>query len=304
MRTGAGWCRRALVAGVAGVMALAGCAADPAARAPQSQHQHQHWRLVWSDSFTGPAGEGVSSGDWRYITGDNGFGNHEVVTMTNSARNTHLDGQGALEITALGRGQSWTSGEIQTRQYFHAPAGGLLRVTASLRQPDPASGLGYWPAFWLLGPGSWPEHGEIDILEDVNGLSGHSGTLHCGNLTDKNPDGTTGACHEPAGIGTDLLRCTGCQQSFHTYSVIVDRLTRGNGSIHWFLDNREFFSLDEHRIGAAAWNNAMRGGFSIIFDVAMGGDYPNSECYCHTPTLATTSGGTMTVRYVSVFARQ
>lgn len=48
----------------------------------------------------------------------------------------------------------------------------------------------------------------------------------------------------------------------------------------------------------------MRDGFSIIFDVAMGGDYPNSECYCHTPTLATTSGGTMTVRYVSVFARR
>jgi hypothetical protein len=24
-------------------------------------------------------------------------------------------------------------------------------MTASIEQPDPASGLGYWPAFWALG---------------------------------------------------------------------------------------------------------------------------------------------------------
>jgi ribonuclease BN (tRNA processing enzyme) len=146
-------------------------------------------------------------------------GNNEVEDMTGATRNVQLDGHGVLRIIALGHGRSWTSGRIQTRRYFRAPAGGLLRVTASIRQPDPASGQGYWPAFWLLGPGSWPQHSEIDILEDVNGLSRHSGTLHCGNLTARNPDGTTGSCHEPAGLGTSLLRCTGCQQRFHTYTT-------------------------------------------------------------------------------------
>ena len=305
MHTRAGRLRRTLIATLAAALALAGCGAD-AAVAPRHpvQPRQPQWRLVWGDSFSGPAGSPVSARGWRYITGDNGFGNHEVVTMTSSARNVHLDGRGALAITALGHGQSWTSGEIQTREYFQVPQGSVLRVAATLRQPDPASGMGYWPAFWLLGPGSWPEHGEIDVVEDVNALSSHSGTLHCGNLTAPNPDGTTGPCHEPAGIGTDLLRCQGCQQGFHTYSAIVDRRIPGSESIHWYLDRREFFSVSERQIGMAAWDQAMRGGFSVILDVAMGGDYPDSECSCHTPTASTSSGGTMTVRYVNVFTRR
>ena len=43
---------------------------------------------------------------------------------------------------------------------------------------------------------------EIDILEDVDSATHYSGTLHCGNLTEKNPDGTTGPCHEGNGFGS------------------------------------------------------------------------------------------------------
>ena len=108
--------------------------------------------------------------------------------MTDSPSNVHLDGYGNLDITALGHGQSWTSGRIQTTSSdFEAPAGGEMAVTASIRQPDPAVGMGYWPAFWMLGPGDWPGTGEIDILEDVNALNMQSGAFHCGNLTPGQP---------------------------------------------------------------------------------------------------------------------
>jgi beta-glucanase (GH16 family) len=94
-----------------------------------------------------------------------------------------------------------------------APAGGELEVTASIQQPT--SGLGYWPAFWMLGPGEWPENGEIDIMEDVNALSELSGTVHCG--TDPG-----GPCNEPNGIGSGLQSCSGCQTGYNTYTMILN----------------------------------------------------------------------------------
>ena len=260
------------------------------------------WNQAWIDDFNGPAGSGVNQSTWQYDTGPgSSFGTGEIETMTNSTSNVHLDGHGDLDITALGQGQTWSSGRIQTLQDFGAPAGGEMAVTASIRQPDPASGLGYWPAFWMLGPGQWPETGEIDILEDVNALAEHSGTLHCGNLTDVNSDGTLGPCHEFDGISSGLSAAPGSQTGFHQYTVVVDRRNAADEQIRWYLDGRQFFQVNEDQVGQAAWTAAVDHGYSIIFDLAMGGGFPNGVCQCTTPTSATTSGGTMTVQYVAVY---
>jgi hypothetical protein len=253
------------------------------------------WSTVFSDDFSGAAGNGPSS-SWIYDTGPgSSFGTGEIETMTNSAANVHLDGNGNLDITALGSGGSWTSGRIQTSTAnVGAPAGGELEVTASVEQPSPASGLGYWPAFWMLGPGQWPENGEIDILEDVNALSQHSGTFHCG--TDPG-----GPCNETNGIGSGLQGCSGCQTGFHTYTVIVNRTNTSSESITWYLDGAQFFTVSESQVGAATWQAAVDHNMSIIFDLAMGGGYPNGVCGCSTPTSSTSSGSTMSVAYVAAY---
>jgi beta-glucanase (GH16 family) len=262
------------------------------------------WSRVWLDDFNGPAGTGVDRSVWKYNTGQGIFGTGEIETMTDSTSNVHLDGHGNLDITALGHGQSWTSGRIQTiSSDFGAPAGGEMAVTASIRQPNPASGLGYWPAFWMLGPGDWPMTGEIDILENVNALSEHSATLHCGNLNDVNPDGTLGPCHEFTGVSSGLLPCPGCKTGFHTYTVVVDRRNPADEQIRWYLNGRQFFQANEDQVGEPTWSAAFDHGLSIIFDLAMGGGYPDGVCGCTTPTDETTSGGTMTVRYVAVYTR-
>lgn len=264
----------------------------------------QGWTRAWIDNFNGPAGSGVNPSVWEYDTGTGVFGTGEIETMTDSASNVHLDGHGDLDITALGSGQSWTSGRIQTiSSDFGAPAGGEMAVTASIRQPNPSVGLGYWPAFWMLGPGVWPGTGEIDILEDVNALSEHSGTFHCGNLTQLNSDGTYGPCHEYTGISSGLQQCAGCQSGFHTYTVVVDRRNAADEQIRWYLDGRQFYQVSESQVGQAAWAAAVDHGYSIIFDLAMGGSYPDGVCQCTAPTGQTTSGGTMTVRYVAVYYR-
>ncbi len=254
------------------------------------------WTTVFSDSFAGSAGSPVNSANWKYDTGPgSSFGTGEIETMTNSTSNVYLDGSGHLVIKAIDSGGAWTSGRIQTNTAnVGAPAGGELEVTASIEQPNPASGLGYWPAFWMLGPGSWPSTGEIDILEDVNALSEHSGTFHCG----VDPGGP---CNETTGIGSGLQACSGCQTGYHTYTVIVNRTNASAESITWYLDGAQLFQVNESQVPVATWQAAVDHNFSIIFDLAMGGGYPNGVCNCTTPTSSTTSGASMSVAYVAAY---
>jgi hypothetical protein len=251
------------------------------------------WNQVFLDDFNGAAGSGID-GQWMYDTGPgSNFGTGEIETMTNSTSNVHLDGNGNLDITALGSGSSWSSGRVQTTSAnVGAPAGGKLEVTASIQQPT--GGLGYWPAFWMLGPGQWPENGEIDIMEDVNALSEVAGTIHCGTYPG-------GVCNEGNGIGSGLRACGGCQSGFHTYSMVLDRTDTSNESITFYLDGNQYFSVGESQVGASTWQQAFDHNLSIILDLAMGGNFPNGACGCTTPTGATASGGTMQVDYVAAY---
>jgi Ricin-type beta-trefoil lectin domain/Glycosyl hydrolases family 16 len=252
------------------------------------------WSTVFSDDFSGASGSGIDS-QWMYDTGAGStFGTGEIETMTNSTSNVHQDGSGNLDITALGSGSSWTSGRVQTTSAnVGAPAGGELEVTASIEQPT--GGLGYWPAFWMLGPGQWPENGEIDIMEDVNSLSEVSGTVHCG--TDPG-----GPCNETSGIGSGLRACSGCQTGYHTYTMILNRTNTSAESITFYLDGTSYFTATEAQIGTSTWQAAFDHNLSIILDLAMGGGYPNGVCGCTSPTSATTSGGTMRVAYVAAYS--
>ena len=259
------------------------------------------WTKVWSSHFNGPAGSSVNVARWSYRTGAGIFGNGEVESMTDSPRNVHLNGSGDLDITALRQGSTWTSGRIESRPLFTPPIRGELKVVASIRQPDPAGGLGYWPAFWLLGEGTWPGHGEIDILEDVNRLSDHSGAFHCGNLTQHNVDGTLGPCHEYTGLSSHLRPCGQCLTGFHVYTAVVDLRNPHDGRIDWYFDGHKFFTVLEVQVGAAVWHEAVNHGFRIILDLAIGGSYPDDNCKCSPPTSATSSGGTLSVRDVAVY---
>jgi hypothetical protein len=268
-------------------------AAPAAAAVPQVPAPPSGWSTVFSDDFNGSSGSGIDS-QWMYDTGPgSSFGTGEIETMTNSTSNVHLDGNGHLDITAQGSGSSWTSGRVQTTSAnVGAPAGGELEVTASIQQPS--GGLGYWPAFWMLGPGQWPENGEIDIMEDVNSLSELSGTVHCG--TDPG-----GPCNEPDGIGSGLTGCGGCQSGYHTYTMILNRTNTSNESITFYLDGNQYFSVSESQVGTSTWQAAFDHNLSIILDLAMGGAYPNGVCGCTSPTSSTASGGTMSVDYVAAY---
>lgn len=283
-----------LIVGALVALSLAPLGTTPQARAAT-------WTQIWGDEFNGAAGTGVDTSVWKYDTGT-GFGTGEIETMTTSTANVHQDGNGHALITALRDGSgNWTSGRFETlRDDFAAPVGGEMAVEASIQQPNlsGAAAEGYWPAFWMLGTpfrtdGLWPKDGEVDILEDINGLSSVYGTLHCGTSPG-------GPCNETSGIGSGQRACSGCQSAFHTYRVELDRSVSPE-QIRWFLDGVNYFTVNANQVDATTWSNAVDHAFFVIFDLAMGGGFPNGVAGHTTPTSATTSGASMLVDYVHVF---
>ena len=254
------------------------------------------WTTVFGDNFAGPAGSAPSSANCFYDIGT-GYGTGEKEQTTNSTSNVYLDGNGHLVLKAINNGGTWTSGRIEsTRDDFQAPPGGELEMTASIEQPNPANGLGYWPAFWALGSpmrtgGGWPTSGEIDMMEDVNGLNQASQTLH-------------DAANSP---GHALIACPGagssCQTGYHTYSVIIDRTNTSAETLQFLMDGTVESTITEASVGTTAWQEAIDHGFFIIWDLAMGGNYPDGVSGTTTPTAATSSGASMSAAYVAVYEK-
>jgi hypothetical protein len=304
----------AALAGLTGIVVTGAAAPASATTVPAAP---SGWTTAFSDSFSGAAGSGVDS-QWTDDTGTqyNGtgctanWGTGEVESNTSSTANVAEDGSGHLNVTAVKSGSSWTSGRIETTaDNFAAPAGGEMEVSALVKQPNPATGLGYWPAFWMLGSGfrasgagtsgtmncsNWPSAGEIDIMEDVNALSERSGTLHCG--TDPG-----GPCNETTGLSSGLQSCSGCQTGYNTYSVIVNRTNTSAESITWYLNGTAYYSVSESQVGASTWAAAVDHGFFLILDLAMGGAFPDAICGCTAPSSSTSSGAAMSVGYVAVY---
>jgi beta-glucanase (GH16 family) len=260
--------------------------------------------LTWSDDFDGASGSGIDQGQWKYDTGPgSSFGTGEIETMTSSTSNVYRDGQGHLVLQALHSGSDarsgWTSGRVETQAAtFGAEPGGVVRMESVLQQPNvsTANGAGYWPAFWMLGAPlrsgvSWPTSGEIDIMEDINGRSSLFSTLHCG----VNPDGP---CKESTGLGSGERGCSGCQTGFHDYAVEIDRSTSPE-QIRWYLDGNNFFTLQATAVDATTWANAVDHPFFIIYDLAIGGGFP--DAFGGGPFASTVSGGKLIVDSVAVY---
>ena len=133
------------------------------------------YELVWNDEFK--EGTRPNTDLWSYETGGGGWGNNELQTYVAGSQNGEQLAQvsdGIFKIIAEKIGGSVYSIRINSREswtygYFEA----------RLKLP---SGKGTWPAFWMMPKNftSWPEDGEIDIMEEVGYRPNWvSSAIHC-----------------------------------------------------------------------------------------------------------------------------
>lgn len=153
----------------AAVLAFAGAASAAEPMAPPDG-----WRLVFSDEFDTPGAPDPAK--WTYDTARNKLGwynDEKQYYAADRRKNARVEG-GNLVIEAHAEkldpklfpdwgGQAYTSTRLLTRgkaSWRYA----YMEVRAKL-----PCGIGTWPAIWTLpeNPGTWPQSGEIDIMEHV-----------------------------------------------------------------------------------------------------------------------------------------
>lgn len=228
------------------------------------------YKLLWSDEFDGTS---VDQSKWTFETGSLGVNNEKEYYQSANAKVEN----GMLEIVAKKEsvgGFPYTSARMNTLGKFSTAYG---RIEARINLPE---GVGLWPAFWMLGANinsvSWPNCGEIDIMEHVNADSLIYGTMHwnAGN----------GAVQ----YGNSLASSP---RQFHVYAVEWD-----NKKIRWYVDDKVIVegNIDQNINNTSAFHLP----FFIVLNLAVAGDFPGQT------VDESKLPATMYVDYVRVYTRQ
>jgi beta-glucanase (GH16 family) len=278
----------ALALGLLGCGSANGPVSPPASSpSPAPTPPATGWTLVWSDEFEGPAGALVDATKWRFDLGGGGWGNQELQTYTDRARNAHLSGDGSLVIDVLreahtgpdGIAREYTSARLKTQGVFTHAYG---RFEARLKVPY---GQGIWPAFWMLGHDittvGWPACGEIDVMENIGREPAVvHGTIH--------GPGYSGA----ASLGGAYTLSSGrFADAFHVFAVEWE-----GEVLRWSVDGQLYLTRTPANLPAGTrW--VFDHPFFVILNVAVGGSWPGN------PDQTTVFPQQMLVDYVRVYRR-
>jgi beta-glucanase (GH16 family) len=240
------------------------------------------WEIIWEDEFDGPAGAAPAREHWKPEVGGHGWGNGQYEFNTDRLENAALDGEGHLNIVARREryaGNDYTSARLATKNLYSVTYG---RIEASIKLP---TGRGIWPAFWLLGANvdqvSWPECGEIDIME-------HRGQI---------PSVVSSAVHGPGYSGGGAITRQHAvsgpplPEDFHVYAVEWEP-----NRMRFIVDNTAFFEVTPDSLPAGRkW--VFDQPFFIILNIAVGGSFVGPV------GSNTVFPQTMKVDYVRVYKR-
>jgi len=203
--------------------------------------------LKFSDEFNVDGAPDATKWTYDLGTGDNGWGNSESQSYTNSSNNVIVQG-GSLKITAKKEGASYTSARLKSENKFKFTYG-KVEVRAKL-----TTGAGTWPAIWMLGSdyatNVWPACGEIDIME----YKGSEPTKIYGTLHYPGRSGGNGN-----GSSTTIANAA---SEFHVYKTIWSP-----AAVKLYVDDVLFHTV------ANTSSLPFNKDFFLIMNVAMGGTF-------------------------------
>lgn len=228
---------------------------------PSPSKPKKDYKLVWADEFDYEGlphpkrwGYQVEANNWVHDRNHN----ERQWYMASRRENSYVSG-GTLKITARREdwiGNPYTSARIRTRGKGDWVYGKLL-VRAKL----PAGKPGMWPAIWMMPTdqkfGSWPNSGEIDVMENVGWAPGvihnsvHTGAFNHRLGSHKHAEVVVSDAHE----------------AFHVYGVEWDE-----DSIRYSIDGQRTFEFANTKSGdPREWPFSQR--FHLILNVAVGGNW-------------------------------
>ena len=217
--------------------------------------------LVWQDEFEY---NGLpDSTKWSYDVGGSGWGNQELQYYTEKRLENARVENGNLIIEArkeIYNGKNYTSARLVSRNKGDWTYG---RIEVKARLPE---GTGTWPAIWMLptdwiyGDGSWPDNGEIDIMEHVGYNEGViHGTIHTHDYN--HADGTQQSGQKTVPDATT---------AFHVYAI-----EWSEDKIEWYIDDQKYFTYENNGAGWTAW--PFDHPFHLIMNIAIGGTWGGAE---------------------------
>jgi beta-glucanase (GH16 family) len=222
------------------------------AQRPHQSHQFADIP-VWADEFTTPGMPDTLK--WSYDVGGHGWGNNELQYYTNNGNAVVKDG--CLQIWA--KCESFAGSRYTSARLVSKGMGDFLYGRFEARAKLP-TGLGTWPAIWLLPTnwhyGDWPASGEIDIMEHV-GFS--QDTIHI--------SAHTKAFNHIMGTQKTAFRYVPqVSERFHTY-----RVDWTPDYIEGFVDDELLFSMNRENKTFAEW--PFDQPFHWLLNVAVGGNW-------------------------------
>jgi beta-glucanase (GH16 family) len=221
--------------------------------------------LIFFDDFSSPE---LDPSRWNIrITGP--IANNEQQAYVDSSEVVYIEQQSGLEtptsggilaIQAIyqenftspsGNKFDFLSGRIDTKDRFDFQHG---TVSARIKLP---AGDGFWPAFWAMGYGEWPENGEFDIMENVGATDWISAGIH-----------GPGYSGEEGLINQIYFSEPDNSQNWHVYSAVwePDRFL-------FHVDGKLFYRVTKEMaafFGPWVFNNPKY----LVLNLAIGGIYP------------------------------